>query len=586
MKHTALLLFLAAAAITACSETDMPVEPPEQPSEPEIETPDFINIGRGFSAMAPVQESETNPDLLTDWENCTRIYTNELGKSGDCLKVTPPWRDGCTSALMSPFSGDISKKDGWIMLFHTFLSPSYEEVHVSYICFYNIFTGYVKVLYYLNDSNTFSRVVWSVLSDKYPTPTSLFSGSEYFSHTQSDEGTSSVWSLTAANESSERELSMGWNGFEFRVGEYNTDNGEGILHFLAYNAGYDNCDFLSESGSYSKGAVSAMNAAGLGISDSFRASANTCHTWFNDAIMKFARDHHRDSYLGFDGKDIFAKVGEKDYAGAIAGGLGLVYKTLFRDGDEYPIVKLQSPGAVSVRRTNGTPMFSTIPHLEVNLKEVLKHQPIDALGVWTLKQRPTLYYDRYTRFTADKPEQQYTPGKTYDLRGTAAYPATVVGDVDIVFNPAIKPYITSYTVSTGIIDVAGGNRDLDNAGKAIIAYNPDNLLADYGDIKAYGVSDGARDVSGKITVPAGTTIGKNTDFYIDWGENVGGNRAAVVTLTMNVDYMGRAFTVTESRVYDVTYAPSAADPATFNNPPHAMVLNRAANSPTGFDLSK
>ena len=61
---------------------------------------------------------------------------------------------------------------------------------------------------------------------------------------------------------------------------------------------------------------------------------------------------------------------------------------------------------------------------------------------------------------------------------------------------------------------------------------------------------------------------------------IGGNRAAVVTLTMNVDYNGRQFSLTESRVYDVTYAPTTNNlPVSyFNNPPSSYILNQAGNT--------
>lgn len=590
MKHTPLLLLLAAAAITACSETDTPVEPPAQPSEPEIETPDFINIGRGFTSMAPVRESETNPTLLTDWENCPTIYLNNGPQEG----VPAPWSNETDSDLPNTFCRDIKKSDGWTMLFHTFMNiDNTKEARLAYMCFYNIFTGYVKVLYHTDSHDIFDNALWSVLSDGFPTTSAMLSGCEYFSHPLSGGKNPGVWSITSdhpsAYHNSNTRLNRGWNGFEFRVGEYSPGNADGLLHFLAYNASYNDYIAFDYFMSIRSATASAANAAGLDIVGNFKTSANIQMKGggASQAFGQFMETRAEANYQGFNGKDIREKLDKGNYADAIAGGLGYAFNALFRDYGSHgfdPDLFIHFAGTVNVQRTGLSPILSSVPHLEVNLKEVLKHQPLDALGVWTLKQRPTVYYDRYTHFTADEPQQQYAAGKTYDLRGTVAYPATVVGDVDIVFNPAIKPYITSYTVSTGIIDVTGGNRDLDNTGKALIAYNPDNLLADYGDIKAYGVSDGARDISGKITLPAGTTIGKDTDLYIDWGTNVGGNRAAVVTLTMNIDYNGRAFTLTESRVYDVTYAPTPADPATFNNPPHTYILNAAPNTPTGFPL--
>ena len=49
---------------------------------------------------------------------------------------------------------------------------------------------------------------------------------------------------------------------------------------------------------------------------------------------------------------------------------------------------------------------------------------------------------------------------------------------------------------------------------------------------------------------------------------------------MNVDYNGRQFSLTESRVYDVTYAPTTNNlPVSyFNNPPSSYILNQAGNT--------
>ena len=75
-------------------------------------------------------------------------------------------------------------------------------------------------------------------------------------------------------------------------------------------------------------------------------------------------------------------------------------------------------------------------------------------------------------------------------------------------------------------------------------------------------------------------------FYVDWGENVGGNRAAVVTLTMNVDYNGKQMSFTESRVYDVIYEPYSPDwmVQTADNPPYAVVINKKGYNLMGLKL--
>lgn len=96
-------------------------------------------LSRGIT---PIEESETNPTLLTDWENCEKVVLN---KDGIAAKL--PWGDGTSSSgLDSKFCKDIKSADGWTMLFHTFCKQN-EDIGLSYMCLYNKFTGYLNELY-------------------------------------------------------------------------------------------------------------------------------------------------------------------------------------------------------------------------------------------------------------------------------------------------------------------------------------------------------------------------------------------------------------------------------------------------------
>jgi len=91
-------------------------------------------------------ESETNPTLISDWEN---IETVKLNSSSI---VTVPWVTGASTALSGVFCKDIKKEDGWMMLFHTFKRANL-DIGQNYMCFYNMFTGYLKFFYYYEGDN-------------------------------------------------------------------------------------------------------------------------------------------------------------------------------------------------------------------------------------------------------------------------------------------------------------------------------------------------------------------------------------------------------------------------------------------------
>lgn len=84
----------------------------------------------------------------------------------------------------------------------------------------------------------------------------------------------------------------------------------------------------------------------------------------------------------------------------------------------------------------------------------------------------------------------------------------------------------------------------------------------------------------------GITLNGDTQFYLDWGENIGGNRAAVITLTMTVVCHGEEVKYTDSRLYDVNYAPDPSQESMglVNTPPYSFILNHKDNNFYGFDL--
>lgn len=84
-----LLLLTLALASVQCSDNVIETMEPDGP------------LGRG---IAPVDKSETNPTLLTDWENCKTVKLNELGSNGQNLEATLPWQDGVITSLNSNFA--------------------------------------------------------------------------------------------------------------------------------------------------------------------------------------------------------------------------------------------------------------------------------------------------------------------------------------------------------------------------------------------------------------------------------------------------------------------------------------------------
>ena len=594
MKHIAQLFFFAAVAIfAACSDSTI--------------LPDASELDGGSRGIIPGEPSESNPSLLSNWENCSSIYLNEVGNSGHSISVTPPWRNGSNTSLNSNFCYDIKKTDGWIMLFHTF-TCSDDNPKLNYMCFYNQFSGYVKVFYYCRDSNYATESKWCVIShntasDKTPFPSALFCDSEYFSQPIDGDDNFSVWSIIAENETITQNsgLKFGWNGFEFRVGEYNPKIAESNFTIDAYNIIYTTFNFDGTETSTTTGTITTLNAGSSSPLNNPLAKATINYTGEHAkiAVDTIASKFLNKNFAGINFKNIIAKVGTGDYVGAITSGLGSLFKSFIKPKPTVSEVKLQTQGTITLQGSSESETVANIGSLSFAMKNILEgdrttpkgdfdtYDKVSTatnskieLGVWNLRKKPTLYYERYTKYSNELGIPEDYNGGAIDFHGMLDYPQTRIGDIEVVFNPAIAKYIKSYSVTTGVIDVVGGNRAVNNKGKLVIDYNRDNRITSANDITTYGVDYLNRDLFMMVDGLSDKEVNNDTQLYIDWGDNVGGNRAAVVSLTMNVDYNGNEFSYTESRVYDVVYVPTTngLSVAYFNNPPSSYILNQAGNS--------
>lgn len=147
----------------SCSEEQLVVEPTtEQLSRSESD----------------VRVSVTNPNLIDDWENVETIYLNSSSRYAP-TGVTAPWKDGNISALPSDFLKDIKKKDGWEMLFHTFKDFGIDK-YQNYMCFYNKFTGIIKVFYYYEAKGESATLTFWNMNGS--TPLKIFDLPKFFLH--------------------------------------------------------------------------------------------------------------------------------------------------------------------------------------------------------------------------------------------------------------------------------------------------------------------------------------------------------------------------------------------------------------------
>ena len=410
-------------------------------------------------------------------------------------------------------------------------------------------------------------------------------------------------------------MGLGWNGFEYRVGEYQPTISTTDLCIKALNTAYADIKLDGVIELTTTGTITTTNTTTTSGGKIVNAAANIGGSKAKDLVDGIANEYLDTSFLGINFKNLITSVAVGDYVSAFKSGLGAIFKGLYKTEPSVSEIKLQTNGTLKIDGKANIDLTSKASSLTFNLENVLSNDSktlavssinsitpnylattdpttrIAAkteLGVWNLKKKPTVYYDRYSKFENgfEFTEDEILAGML-DFNGKTNYPNTnaTLADNEVVFNPAIKDYVKSYSVNVSLIDVTGGNRILNNKGKHIINYNTLNKIKidETRGITVYGVNASELPISGSIYDYTPDFINENTQYYLDWGENVGGNRAAVVTLTMDVDYNGKQMSFTESRVYDVVYKPRwLAQPV--NNPPYSVVLNKTGNNLIGFDL--
>lgn len=225
-------------------------------------------------ATTPGTPSETNPTLLTNWENCRTIVLSNVAANGENLSVGVPWVDGTPTRLDKDFRTDVKKKDGWIMLFHTFCKTNL-DTDIGYLFFYNRYSGYVKVFSYNPSVTSGTKSIWRLESNSKQTPSTIFNENEYFSNKLDDSVNATIWAQDYDNVVSGNTsvLERGWNGFQFRVGEYNSNNTKETLDICAYNTIFTNFNFDGEENSTITGKISTVHTKDKSIYDNSIADA-------------------------------------------------------------------------------------------------------------------------------------------------------------------------------------------------------------------------------------------------------------------------------------------------------------------------
>lgn len=196
------------------------------------------------------------------------------------------------------------------------------------------------------------------------------------------------------------------------------------------------------------------------------------------------------------------------------------------------------------------------------------------LGVWTLKKKPVVYYNRVTHLFNVKRDDTYTSSSKVKITGDTYLP-NIRCDYEPIINPDIEPYITkkNFSVQFVVCDKMDGklyndnmNDMNDNLGKEILYSDSTRSISssyETGKLKHFD-----------IIVPKLKNNMLGT-YYYDWGNVTNGRLLAVVTLDMTYNYNGAQKEVSSSQVYEVDYGvdETQLQPESVPNLPNSAVIN-------------
>lgn len=526
--------------------------------------------------------STSNPNLISDWENLSEIVLNSekitSGKS-----VTAPWADGSSSLLPESFRKDIKKEDGWKMLFHTFKRTGLDEKQ-NYMCFYNQYTGFIKIFYYYEGEQKFQGVQWYIKTTA-GTNTKILNAPTYLSSPISYPATNNMLLFSNMTSVPTTGIQPGWNGFEFQVPGYCTDLTSMDFTIGAYERQITNYNLLGKETLTTLGTITTTSQSSSGLS---KAVANIAGPEAKKYIDKLSKNLLGETViLGKNLGSLIGAIPSSGYISAFKSGLDMIFgkSTTTSISD----VKLTTTGTVELGGTSSIETTTGIPSLNFNLYEVLNPAATRSnpklvtasssgsrhfLGVWTLKQKPIAYYDRVTMLTAT-PVGTSADGRKMSIKCSTRLPTIQHYDFEPVINPDLEPYITkkSFSIKYVVCDRMQGQsykqftHDINDALPKDILFSDSETI-----LRALPTNQYTFETQVDNIQP-----GQNYFiFFYDWGKIKDGRLLAVISLDMICSYNGKETEIYQSQVYEVDCATSSTvgyKIEDVHHPPYVIVVN-------------
>lgn len=340
---------------------------------------------------SPIDEKFTKSispiiDFDTDWEKFEALTT----KTG--LEIKLPWyRDitGPVSSISDEYTLDIKKEDGWELVCNTINN---HDARVNYILFYNRLTGQLKGFYYLESPSINNTGLWQLSFSK---KNSILNSNLDFAYPANSDIHVKDIQVAGINTSTSKGFSYGWNCFVADL-NYDITNIGQLLNINAYNSSTQK--ILLEGGFSS-------NTEGLLIT---RTSTNILQSMVNQAakssglsVKNWILDEKKGGKYIKLGKltKAFASISSGGVSSVINAGLSSVFSSIIGRANKthYSEQKLtlSTHGKVELEGTISSLDNGLIPPL--SSIDFSKTSVNYCLGVWNVKDIPTITFDRYSQ---------------------------------------------------------------------------------------------------------------------------------------------------------------------------------------------
>ena len=573
MKKIILIVFLA-CVVCACTE--------ELPVRQVLDVP----VSRSFVTQGT--QSISNPDLIDNWENIKEIKLNRTPNN----VVTAPWVEtGTLSNLSSDFRTDIKKENGWTMLFHTFEKEG-KDAGQNYMCFYNYFTGVLKVFYYYEVNTIAGHTQWMLKYDG-GTPLQILDYPAYFALPDDKPSVNTANTLYFSNESgiNESSLTQGWNGFEYQVSRYSTsDQLTSSFSINAITDFYTKFDFIGTGSYATSGTITSVSTPQSRSEDSDKTSIATAN---NDKAANLVSSLQDLSNIGNDIKSIIKSVETtRATADLILAGVNTAFQRSSVTYGTTSDVRVQTLGAMTLSGTGVSQFTTNVSPITFSLRYVPSSNLVSTalnsdepfrLGVWTLKKNPKVYINTIAPMEIERIDDG--DPTCLEFYGTTTYPEVVRYDTpEVVFNPMIIPYISSYKVAVKCLDYRAENvyNTSYYNGLFLRTFPSSQMLIENMPFGLYKPITTKQSIH-RITNINSKNIDSNTKYYFNWKTVPQDRTITHVTVTLNINYMGKQFTVTETRAYkpDIEVDPGSKINI-YHNPPYYYVINSGLDGAANY----